>query len=91
MIREALVFLIIANSLVTSAYSDITYHVLPVALSNGYEITGGTITTNGTIGLPSESDFKGFSITVAGPVATTFEAEGTGGAGVGGIEAIATI
>ena len=53
--------------------SATTYNVIPVTLPDGYAIAGGTITTNGTMGILSLSDITGYEVQVTGIVPYTFK------------------
>ena len=53
--------------------SATTYNVIPVTLPDGYAIAGGTITTNGTMGILNLSDITGYEIQVTGTVPYTFK------------------
>ena len=53
--------------------SATTYNVIQVTLQNGYAIAGGTITTDGTMGILSLSDITGYEIQVTGTVPYTFK------------------
>lgn len=52
--------------------AQITYNIEQYTLSNGYEITGGFITTNGTIGSLIDTDITAYEIVVSGDVPYIF-------------------
>ena len=62
--------LVVANLSATG--QGTTYEMLPVILSNGYEATGGFITTDGTTGQIFDTNIIDYEVVVTGPVPYTF-------------------
>lgn len=50
----------------------IKYQITPLTLADGYELTGGFLETDGTLGLLDSSNITDFSATISGPVPYTF-------------------
>lgn len=71
-------FLLLSSLMVTlnSASADTIYNVVPYQLSDGYEIVGGTITTDDTVGDAQVDFFRAniidYEIIVTGPINLTF-------------------
>lgn len=56
----------------SSQGDNLTYPVNPVNLSNGYAVSGGFITTDGTLGPLAVSNILDFEFVVSGPYPYTF-------------------
>lgn len=51
----------------------LTYRIHPLVYNNGYELTGGTITTDGTLGKIQPENIVSYTATVTGPISYTFD------------------
>lgn len=56
----------------SAGVSATTYHIEPVSLSDGFEITGGVIVTDGTIGQLTSSSITDYQVAISGPVSMAF-------------------
>ena len=64
--------LLLASLAASSAFGSIVYQVEPFTLSDGYAVAGGTITTDGTLGILSASSILDYEISVTGLVPHVF-------------------
>jgi len=71
--------LIVVASACSQAFS-LTYNIKPVALSEGYSIAGGHITTDGTLGLLGESNILDYRVEVDGSFPFVFHTANNDGA-----------
>lgn len=70
----------------------LTYKIHPLVYHNGYELTGGTITTDGTLGRILPGNIVSYTASVTGPYSFTFDSSSSSSliALVGNIEATPT-
>lgn len=62
-----ILWLLVATVCMCQQAVALTYQIHPVVYDNGYELTGGTITTDGTLGLILPENIVAYSATITGP------------------------